>query len=163
LRYDLLNPGSPSGLRLFHLSQAGYDTHAEQGGADTDHLHGRLLFQLSDSLERFYQDLVALGIEERVLVMTYSEFGRRAAQSGSGEEAGSDHGTAGALFVLGGAVNGGIYGRVPALDTLDANGNLAVHTDFRRVYATVIERFLGADPSVFLPGGPFVPLEFLSA
>ncbi len=163
LRYDQLNPGSASGLRIFHLSQNGYDTHAQQGGADMEGLHGRLLFQLSDALERFYQDLVTLGLENRVLVMTYSEFGRRVAQSGSGSEAGSDHGAAGAMFVLGGGVNGGIYGRVPALDALDANGNLPVHTDFRRVYATIIERFLGADPSAFLPGAPFVPLDFLSA
>lgn len=162
LRYDLLNPGSESGVKIFHLSQSGYDTHSEQGGADREHRHGALLFALSDSLERFYQDLVALEIQDRVLVMTYSEFGRRAVQTSSGEQAGSDHGAAGAMFVLGGGVVGGVYGGVPRLDTLDENGSLVVHTDFRRVYATILERFLGVDPDVFLPGGPFVPIEFLS-
>jgi uncharacterized protein (DUF1501 family) len=162
LRHDALNPGSESGLKIFHLTQRGYDTHAEQGGADRDHRHGARLFDLSDSLERFYQDLVTLEIQERVLVMTYSEFGRRAVQSGSGEASGSDHGAAGVQFVLGGGVVGGVYGSVPRLDMLDENGNLVVHTDLRRVYATILERFLGVDPDLFLPGGPFVPIEFLT-
>ena len=163
LRYDLLFPDAASGIALFHVTQPGYDTHSLQGAAEPEGRHAQRLAQLGDALAKFYADLVALGIQNRVLVLTYSEFGRRPRQSGSGEEAGTDHGAPGTLFALGGAVVGGTYGALPGLDALDAVGNAAFTVDFRRVYATVIDRFLGADHNDFLPGAPFLPIDFLPA
>ncbi|HXZ84017.1 MAG TPA: DUF1501 domain-containing protein, partial [Myxococcota bacterium] len=163
LRHDLLLPGAASGIGLFHVVQAGYDTHARQGSANPGDRHATLLSQLSDALARFYADLAALGLDGRVLVLVYSEFGRRARQNGVGEEAGTDHGSPGCVLALGGAVVGGVYGALPGLDALDAVGNPPVLCDFRRVYATVIARWLGANPDDFLPGGPFAPIDFLPA
>jgi uncharacterized protein (DUF1501 family) len=163
LRYDSLNPDAASGIQLFHVSQPGYDTHSRQGSADPMDRHPLLLSQLSDALAKLYADLVALGLETRVLVLAYSEFGRRARQNGVGEEAGTDHGSPGCVFALGGAVVGGVYGALPPLDDLDAVGNQKVLVDFRRVYATVIDRFLGGNQADFLPGAPFAPIDFLPA
>jgi len=163
LRYDVLFPAAASGIGLFHVVQPGYDTHAQQGTDNSGDRHATLLSQLSDALAKFYADLVALGLEGRVLVLAYSEFGRRARQNGVGEEAGTDHGSPGCVFALGGAVVGGVYGALPGLDALDAVGNPPVLCDFRRVYATVIARWLGATPDDFLPGGPFTPIDFLPA
>jgi uncharacterized protein (DUF1501 family) len=161
LRHDSLVPDAASGLAFFHVTQPGYDTHSQQGASAPEGRHAQRLAQLCDALAKFYADLVALGVQNRVLVLTYSEFGRRPRQSGSGETAGTDHGAPGTLFALGGAVVGGLYGALPGLDALDANGNAAFTVDFRRVYATVIDRFLGADHNDFLPGAPFVPIDFL--
>ncbi|HTO69313.1 MAG TPA: DUF1501 domain-containing protein [Myxococcota bacterium] len=161
LRYDQLNPGTASGIRQFHVVHPGYDTHAQQGLTDSGDRHATLLSELSDALSRFYADLVALGLDGRALVLAYSEFGRRARQNGVGEEAGTDHGSPGVVLALGGAVVGGVYGQMPGLDDLDATGNPKVLVDFRRVWATVIERWLGASPDDFLPGGPFTSIDFL--
>ena len=163
LRYDELFPDTASGIALYHVAQPGYDTHARQGAAEPEGRHPMLLSQLSDALARFSTDLAALGVQDRVLVLAYSEFGRRARECGAGDTAGTDHGAAGCVLALGGAVVGGVYGALPALDSLDANGNPPLTMDFRRVYATVIDRFLGANHADFLPGAPFAPLDFLPA
>jgi uncharacterized protein (DUF1501 family) len=161
LRYDAMNDVG-SGIQLFHVTQPGYDTHSQQGASEPEGRHAQLLTQLSDALAKLYADLVALGLQNRVLVLTYSEFGRRPRQSGQAEAAGTDHGAPGTLFALGGAVIGGVYGALPGLDALGANGNAPLTVDFRRVYTTVLERFLGGDPAV-LAGGPFTALGFLPA
>ena len=163
IRYDELFPDAASGIALYHAVQPGYDTHARQGAAEPEGRHPMLLSQLSDALAKFMADLAAVGVENRVLVLVYSEFGRRARECGSGDTAGTDHGAAGTVLALGGAVVGGLYGALPDLGALDANGNPPVTVDFRRVYATVIDRFLGADHNDFLPGAPFSLLGFLPA
>jgi uncharacterized protein (DUF1501 family) len=95
-----------------------------------------------------------------VLIVTFSEFGRRVAQNGGN---GTDHGEASVLFAIGDAVVGGVYGTVPALNDLN-KGNLKVHTDFRQVYATVIDKWLATAGShvPLLPGAPFTTLGFLT-
>ncbi len=124
------------GLRVGYIIQGGYDTHAGQART-----HEALLQALGDALAAFYADLRARGHLDRVLVLTWSEFGRRVAENGS---RGTDHGTAAPMFLLGGRVRGGLYGSPPDLGQLD-NGNLKFETDFRSVYATVLESWLGAD------------------
>jgi uncharacterized protein (DUF1501 family) len=163
VRHDALLPDEDSGLRVFHLTHPGYATHAEQGAGSPEGRHGASLLALSDALGRLWTDLVALELADRVLVLVYSEFGRRAAQSGTGVDAGTDNGAAGPVLVLGGLVLGGVYGRLPPLTALDAYGGLAPSIDFRSVYATVLERFLGADPDLLLAGGPFALVDFLPA
>ncbi|HZX67441.1 MAG TPA: DUF1501 domain-containing protein [Candidatus Elarobacter sp.] len=104
----------------------------------------------------FYTDLAAHGLDTKVLTLTFSEFGRRVAQNASN---GTDHGTAMPLFVVGGGVKGGIYGEHPSLTDLD-HGDLKFATDFRAVYATVIEKWLGRDPRDVI-GGAFPSLAFV--
>jgi uncharacterized protein (DUF1501 family) len=100
--------------------------------------------------------LAAHGRDKQVLTMTFSEFGRRVTQNACN---GTDHGTAMPLFVVGGGVKGGIYGDHPSLVDLD-NGDLRYHTDFRSVYATVLERWLGRTSSDVLAGS-FAPLPIV--
>lgn len=163
IRHDYTtSPASPTGARFFHVRLGGFDTHTKQGvltGRQPD-----LLFQVSQALKAFYDDMVALGVANKVLMMTFSEFGRRVAENGGPVTAGTDHGAASPLFVIGDAVNGGIHGRLPALDTaqLENGRNLQWHTDFRAVYATIIQRWLNADPVPIL-GGAFPMQGFLPA
>ncbi len=120
---------------IYHLNLAGFDTHSGQSGR-----HATLMETLSLALSSFMQDLQADGLDERVLVMTFSEFGRRIYQNGS---AGTDHGTAAPLFILGGGVNGGIIGDHPSLTDLDRGGNMINGIDFRSVYGTVLTDWFG--------------------
>jgi uncharacterized protein (DUF1501 family) len=142
------------GTRLFSVQIGGFDTHSAE--KDT---HSRLMGQLSDALGAFWQDLGNLGRQDDVVVMTFSEFGRRAAQNGS---AGTDHGTAEPMFVLGGSVTGGLYGTYPSLDDLDNNGDIKFNADFRSVYAGVLQQHLGADAAKVL-GGSFDPIALIGA
>ncbi len=135
--------GSDVGTRMLFVSIGSFDTHANQR-AQQD----RLLKYLADGLAAFYRDLAAHGRDEHVLTMTFSEFGRRVTQNASN---GTDHGTAMPLFVVGGGIKGGIYGDHPSLTDLD-NGDLKFHTDFRSVYATVLERWLGRKSDDVLAG-----------
>ncbi len=107
-----------------------------------------MLEQFSDAVKAFYDDLTAHGNDKRVLTMTFSEFGRRIGENAS---RGTDHGEASPLFLVGGGVNGGIYGAYP--DLSDTNmGNLRFQIDFRSVYATVLERWLGRPSEKILQG-----------
>jgi uncharacterized protein (DUF1501 family) len=108
-------------------------------------------------MSAFYADLAAHGSDSRVLTMTFSEFGRRVAENGS---RGTDHGTAAPVFVIGGGVKGGLYGEHPSLDALD-NGNLRFTTDFRSVYATVLEKWLQR-PASGIVGAGFAQLPLLA-
>lgn len=121
-------------LRVAHVTLGGFDTHSTQ--LDD---HERLLGELGDALAAFYADLASYGKDGDVLTMTWSEFGRRAAENAS---EGTDHGTAAPMFLLGGGVSGGLYGKPVSLTDLD-NGNLKFTTDFRSVYATVLDRWVG--------------------
>lgn len=125
--------------RIYYVSMGGFDTHARQGGSQGS--HANLLRQFGDALATFYRDLKKQGNEGRVLTMTFSEFGRRVAQNGSN---GTDHGTAAPLFLAGPMVRGGIVNRHPSLADLD-QGDLKYTTDFRSVYTTLIEDWMGAD------------------
>ncbi len=122
--------------RVYYISLTGFDTHAGQAG-----VHERLLKIYSDGVAAFLQDLDNLGQADRVLGMTFSEFGRRVAENGS---RGTDHGQAAPMFVFGKPVKPGLVGQHPSLEHL-ADGDLAFHTDFRSVYATILEDWLGAD------------------
>ena len=140
------------GTRVFWVDQDGYDEHAAEAVA-----HDKLLGELDAAVSAFQGDLAAHGWDRRVLLMTCSEFGRRVEENG---DHGTDHGTAAPLLIVGGAVKGGVYGDDPSLTKLDANGNLVHQVDFRSVYRTVIDRWLGADPVPVLGRGyellPFV-------
>ena len=131
------------GTRIIFVSIGSFDTHAGQR-AQQD----RLLGYLAAGLYAFYADLEANGMQNNVLAMTFSEFGRRVTQNASN---GTDHGTAMPMFMLGGSVKGGVYGTHPSLTDLDS-GDLRSGIDFRSVYATVLERWLGQDPSSVLTG-----------
>jgi len=143
--------GSDVGTRIIFVSIGSFDTHTQQR-AQQD----RLLKYMGDGLLAFYRDLAAHGNDRRVLTMTFSEFGRRVAQNASN---GTDHGTAMPLFVVGGGVKGGIYGDHPSLTDLDA-GDLKFHTDFRSVYATMLESWLGRTSGDIL-GGTFATLPIV--
>lgn len=139
------------GTKLFYCQTGSFDTHANQLGQ-----HERLLNSVATSIAAFTQDLDAKGYGGKVTVMCFSEFGRRVTQNSS---AGTDHGAAGPMFVVGGKVKGGIYGEHPSLTDLD-DGDLKYTTDFRRVYATLLDRWLNADSSAILKNS-FEPLALL--
>jgi len=138
------------GLRVGYIPLGGFDTHNNQANEQP-----RLLAGMAAGLAAFYQDLAAHGKDQNVVVMTWSEFGRRVGENANG---GTDHGTAGPMFVMGSAVRGGVYGEIPALNRLES-GNLQYTVDFRSVYATLIEGWFGADPEPSLGGRyPTLPL-----
>jgi uncharacterized protein (DUF1501 family) len=143
------------GTRVFYVNLDGFDTHANQANS-----HPQLLQELADSLNGFFQALRTNGHDKRVLAMTFSEFGRRVNENGS---KGTDHGSGSCLFVAGPGVKGGAVNKHPSLknEDLDA-GDVKYTTDFRRVYATLLDRWLGCDSNVVL-GGKFEPLELLKA
>ncbi len=143
-----------AGVAAVKISIDGFDTHRGQLP-----VHARLLQELADGLVALRSALVELRRWDSTLVMTYSEFGRRAAENQSG---GTDHGTANAHFALGGRVRGGVYGPPPGLNRLDGNGNLPYAVDFRDLYATVIGGWWGLPSGAGL-GAQFRPVGFLRA
>jgi uncharacterized protein (DUF1501 family) len=140
------------GTRLYYVSQSGYDTHAAQL-----YTHSRLLGEFSGALKAFLDDLQAAKIDDRVVVLAFSEFGRRVEENGS---AGTDHGAAGPVFVAGTPVVGGLVERHPPLVDLDA-GDLRMSIDFRQIYATLLEQWLEARSEMIL-GQPFAPVRLLN-
>src|SRR5262245_6810432 len=138
------------GARIFYVTIDGWDTHANQLVT-----HAQLLLQLSGAMTAFFKDLAARGHRDRILMMTFSEFGRRPKQAGTG----TDHGTAAPMLLVGGKVNAGLVGKHPSLTDLDF-ANLKFHTDFRQVYATILEQWLGIE-SKEVVGGTFAPVESL--
>ncbi len=145
----LLRAGLPT--RVYSVSLGGFDTHANEAGT-----HGALLSVLDRGITRFVAGLADSPLAKDVVVVVYSEFGRRVAPNLS---LGTDHGTAGPVLVLGHGVRGGMHSDYPSLTDL-VDGDLKVTTDFRRVYSTVLEQVLGADPAGVL-GRRFDPLGFL--
>lgn len=119
---------------VFKVAHGSFDTHSNQRN-----LHDRLLKELAEALAAFRTALREAGLWERVLVLTYSEFGRRASENGS---AGTDHGTAAPHFLIGGRVKGGLYGAQPSLTDL-ADGDLRHKLDYRSLYATVAKEWWG--------------------
>jgi uncharacterized protein (DUF1501 family) len=144
--------GSKLGTRVLYVQLGSFDTHTTQKATQD-----RLLADFANGISAFYADLAAHGDDKRVLTMTFSDFGRRVAENGS---RGTDHGSAAPVFVVGGGVKGGLYGEHPSLDALDA-GNMRFTTDFRSVYATVLEKWLQR-PSSAIVGPGFAPLPLLT-
>jgi uncharacterized protein (DUF1501 family) len=145
----LVKAGSPT--RVYGVSLGGFDTHANE-----KETHARLLGQVDQAVSGFFEDLGDSPQGSRVVLVAYSEFGRRLAANGSG---GTDHGTAAPVVVAGHRVKGGFYGDELSLTDLDA-GDLKFTTDSRSVYATLLQEVVGVDTTVAL-GKPFAPLPFL--
>src|ERR1700736_2515527 len=137
--------------RVYYASQGGFDTHAGQINT-----HERLMGEFNDAVTAFVADLKQQGNFERVLLMTFSEFGRRVQENAN---AGTDHGAAAPMFVLGGAIKPGLFGKYPSLTDLD-RGDLKFNTDFRSVYGTVLDRWLKA-PSEIVLGRKFPALAIV--
>jgi uncharacterized protein (DUF1501 family) len=149
--------GSDLGIEIAMVSLGGFDNHASQ-----QTMHPKLLTQLDDAIDRFATDVAAKDNPGDYLLMTFSEFGRRVEEDGS---AGTDHGTAAPLFVVGDGVAGGLYGEQPSLTALDKNKNLIRTVDFREVYSTVLDRWLAKVPAAEIlgtrPADGLHPVEFL--
>jgi uncharacterized protein (DUF1501 family) len=141
------------GARLFYVSIDGFDTHANQAAA-----HPQLLQEVSGAITAFYKDMAAQGHKDRIAIMTFSEFGRRAKENGS---RGTDHGSAAPMFLVGGKVKPGVVGAHPSLAKLE-DGNLKHHTDFRQVYAAVLDKWLGVSSKEVLGQEYTAPELFLS-
>lgn len=134
-----------TGTRIFYVSTGGFDTHANQKNT-----HANLLKQVSEALDAFMKDLEEKGKADRVVVLAFSEFGRRVKENGS---LGTDHGAAAPMFLLGHPVAGGLHSTYPSLTDLE-NGDLKMTVDFRTVYASVLRDWLGTPPQRVL-GGDF--------
>jgi len=135
--------GGGMSTRIYYVSQGGFDTHANQARS-----HARLLKDLGDAQKAFWTEMKRQGNTERVQMLVFSEFGRRVAENGS---LGTDHGAAAPAFVLGGKQKGGVIGDLPSLDPKDLNrGDITHHTDFREVYATLIENHMKSDSRMVL-------------
>ncbi len=120
--------------RVYYAIQPGYDTHSVQAVR-----HGELLAELAGAIRAFHDDLAAAKLDDRVAVLCFSEFGRRVEENGS---SGTDHGTAGPVFLAGSRVRGGLVGAAPSLIDVDPEGDLKMSVDFRRVYASVLEDWM---------------------
>jgi uncharacterized protein (DUF1501 family) len=162
LRHDIRHPGDATGLCFFHVTLGGFDTHTHQGTISSERGHGQLMRSVSTALDAFQRDLADIGAADRVVTLVYSEFGRRAYQNGSRGSAGTDHGRGGLAMLMGERVAGGLHGQVPDLADLDDDGNLKITTDYRRIYAALIDDWLGGDHRNVLTGGPFEPLPLLA-
>lgn len=147
----LIGGGLPT--RIYYVSQGGYDTHTNQMPAQQ-----RLLGEMSAAIRAFTTDMAAQGNGERVVLMTFSEFGRRVAQNAN---QGTDHGAAAPLFLIGAKVKAGWHGRFPGLAPADLhNGDLKFTTDFRSIYAGVLEHWLRT-PSAPVLGRAFPPVALV--
>lgn len=140
------------GSRVYYVQTGGYDTHAQQGAGGG--AYGGLMGTLGDGLAAFYSDIRNRGLAGDTTIIVFSEFGRRISENGSG---GTDHGAAGLMFVLGGSVRGGLYGTAASLrpgdPTLENNsGDVRFETDFRSVYARVLDQWLGVNSAPILNG-----------
>ena len=146
------------GTKVFYVTTGGFDTHSAQNVNQANGSYFNLMGTLNDALRAFYNDLKNQGLLDDTMLVTFSEFGRRISENGS---AGTDHGAASVMMVMGGKVNGGLYGTAPVLNTDPGNptlennaGDVHYETDFRSVYARVIDGWLGADSRSIL-GGDF--------
>jgi len=135
--------------RIFYTALDGFDTHSRQ-----EFTHAQLLDEFSNALRAFLNDLRNDNLEDRVLVMAFSEFGRRVREN---DTQGTDHGTAGPVFLAGSPVKPGIVGRAPDLNDLD-DGDIHSQYDFRQVYASILDRWLSVSSSTIL-GQEFEPLD----
>src|ERR1700730_16608048 len=141
-----------TGVKLLHVTLGGFDTHYTELNR-----HDDLMGYLDSAVSAFYQDLAAHGMADKVLIATWSEFGRRPKENASG---GPDHGAAAPLLLIGNPVKGGMYGESPSLTSLDKTGNLPYSVDFRSVYQEILAGHLGAGSDQIL-GASFDKLGFI--
>jgi uncharacterized protein (DUF1501 family) len=140
------------GTRIYYAQNGSFDTHAAE--LET---HAKLWSDTSNALGDFMDDMKEHDMEDDVLILVFSEFGRRIRDN----SAGTDHGSGGVSFAIGGSVNGGLYGEYPSLAERDhLEGDLHFNTDFRSIYSTIAERWLGADP-VSVANGQYDQLDFI--
>ncbi len=146
------------GTRVFYVTTGGFDNHSAQGVNQTNGSYYNLMATLNDALTNFHNDLKNQGLLQDTLLVSFSEFGRRITENGSN---GTDHGAASVMLVMGGKVNGGLYGTAPSLNpdpknpTLENSaGDVTFENDFRSVYARILDNWLGTD-SIALLGGNF--------
>lgn len=137
--------------RIFLCRIGGFDTHGEQTVEydSTLGIHASLLYHLSTAIKAFFDDLKALGMDQKVMAMTFTEFGRRAKSNAS---YGTDHGTSTPVFLFGPGLNPGIYGTNPDLNDLQ-NGNLKYNIDYRNVYTSIVQDWFGADNQTLIDTG----------
>jgi uncharacterized protein (DUF1501 family) len=150
----LLDAGMPTSLYYVSYRNNSFDTHVFQND-----LHRRLLTYTSDAVAGFIRDLERIGRADDVALMIFSEFGRRVPENVS---LGTDHGAANAMFVIGNQVKGGHYGKLPSLTELTEGDNLAYTTDFRKVYQSITQGWLGHKDSANLLGGDFGTFDLFS-
>jgi uncharacterized protein (DUF1501 family) len=140
------------GTQVFYTSHGPFDTHFNQGGS-----HAKLWMEISEAVESFFADLKEHDAGDNLVMMVFSEFGRRVRDNGTG----TDHGAAGVAFVLGERVKGGMYGTYPSLKPEDlTQGDLAPNYDFRGFYSSLVDKWLGLDP-VPIVGGQFEQMAFV--
>jgi uncharacterized protein (DUF1501 family) len=143
--------GSGLGTKIYYTTLDGFDTHSNQQQA-----HQGLLSDLGDSVHSFINELADQGNDKRVVVLAFSEFGRRVRENAS---AGTDHGTAAPVFVFGSAVSKGVVGKHPSLKDLE-QGDLKFKIDYRQVYAELLQNWLAVDPKTVL-NGQFKPVKLV--
>ena len=142
------------GTRVYYAQHGSFDTHA--GQIDS---HAKLWTDTSNALGDFMDDVKEHGLEDEVLVLVFSEFGRRIQDN----SAGTDHGSGGVSFVIGEPVDGGFYGEYPSLKEEDhLEGDLHFNTDFRSIYSTIAERWLGVDPEL-TANGRYGQIDFIAS
>lgn len=143
-----------TGVKVLHVTLGGFDTHYTEQTR-----HADLMAYLDAAVSAFHQDLTAYGMADRVLIATWSEFGRRPQENASG---GTDHGTAAPVFLIGDPVKGGLYGQGPNLAKLDTSQNVSFNVDFRSVYQEILGSHLGVDGKDVL-GSSFDRIPFIRA
>jgi len=143
-----------TGVKVLHVTLGGFDTHYTELNR-----HDQLMAYLDSAITAFHEDLTAYGMADRVMIATWSEFGRRPKENASG---GTDHGTASPVFLIGDGVKGGLYGETPNLAKLDQLGNLSYSVDFRAVYQEILASHLGVDAKEIL-GQSFDRVPFVKA
>jgi len=143
-----------TGVKVLHVTLGGFDTHYTEQTR-----HADLMAYLDAAVSAFHADLTAYGMADRVLIATWSEFGRRPQENASG---GTDHGTANPVFLIGDPVKGGLYGQTPSLAKLDASQNVSFSVDFRSVYQEILSSHLGVDGQDVL-GASFDRVPFIHA
>ncbi len=151
----MLRGGLPT--NVYTVSKGGFDTHSSQGGIQGD--HASLLSDIAQSVAAFMADLAQDGLDRRVVVMTFSEFGRTLSENGSG---GTDHGAGAPMMLFGAGLNGGTYGSQSNLVDLDGNDPMFT-TDYRSVYSTLLQDWIGLPGETVdtVLGGSFPHLEFV--
>lgn len=156
--YGVQNQVDPAvSARFFEVRTGGYDTHADQGAGSPSDQHYKLLAELGNALDYFYADVENMGIADKLCVVVWSEFSRRITQNATG----TDHGSQGPVFVIGGTVNGNVYGNHPNINALDPQGNTSYSqlagdpyrsTDLRDVFGTILKHWLNVpDPRTIFP------------
>ena len=145
--------GGGLSTRVYFVRQGGYDTHAGQRPA-----HDRLMTELSSSIAAFHRDVTNQGNADRVLIATFSEFGRTVAENNS---QGTDHGSATPMFLVGNGVKAGVHGHHPSYEFFNPQGHFIPSHDFRSVYAAILDKWLGT-PSQPILGDTFEPLDCIA-